>query len=94
MIFNYFIFNYVHFILYQLLSVVSLYTETHDMLNINRIRLKAAELCERLSSLFGGWKIINLVLLRVIKLITLKIISKMMKYSGFITVTYKQQITC
>jgi hypothetical protein len=73
---------------------MSLYYVTYNMFNVYRIRLQAAEFCERLNSLFGGWKIINLVLLHVNKLITLEIISKRVKYSGFITVTYKQQITC
>jgi hypothetical protein len=94
MIFNYFIFSYVHFNVHQLLNVVSLCSETYNTFNIKRIRLQAVEVCKRLSSLFGGWKIIYFVVLCVNKLIMLKIISNKLKYSGFITVRYTEQKTC
>jgi hypothetical protein len=58
MIFNYSIFSYVHFNVHQSLNVVSLCSETCNTFNIKRIRLQAAEVCKRLSSLFGGCKII------------------------------------
>jgi hypothetical protein len=94
MIFNYFIFRYVRFNVHKLLNVVSLCFETYNTFNTKRIRLQGGEVCKRLSILFGGWKIIHFVVLYVNKLITLKIINNRVKYSGFVTIRYKEQKTC